>query len=325
MQKVILLTANYKGKPLEIVEGLVPEGFSLESMETSSHEELVEKAIKADYILASGNLRIDAEVLETAQKLKMVQRLGVGLDSLDFRALGERNIPVYVNRGVNSNSVAEHTIMFFLAALRNLVVINNKTKNGIWEKQEQGVETRELATQTVGIVGMGDIGKRVASLLKAFGCRIIYYDLFRLAGKAENELGIDYQPLDELFRQADIITLHCPLTDDTVEIINMENIRKMKNGVIIVNTSRGQLINENDLLEALNMGIVGTVALDVHREEPLKNLVLVSRERVICTPHIAGNTYDSFSEMMRLAFHNIVLYDQGKAAVIEECLVKGRI
>lgn len=322
MGKVILLTANYKGKPLEIVEGLVPKGFSLESMETTSREELVEKAIKADYILASGNLKIDAEVLETAQKLKMVQRLGVGLDSLDFCALGERNIPVYVNRGVNSDSVAEHTIMFFLAALRNLTVINDRTKNGVWRKQEQGVETRELATQTVGIIGVGNIGKKVASLLRAFGCRIIYYDLYRLAEKVENELEIEYRPLDELFRQADIITLHCPLTDDTAEIINGENIQKMKNGVIIVNTSRGRLINENDLLKALNMGTVGTAALDVYREEPLKNMALVSHERVICTPHIAGNTYDSFSEMMRLAFHNIVLYDQGKTTVIEECLVR---
>jgi phosphoglycerate dehydrogenase-like enzyme len=322
VEKVILLTANYKGKPLEIVKALVPEGFLIVPMNTTSHEELVEKAAVADYILASGNLKIDAEVLETAKNLKMVQRLGVGLDSLDFGALRKCNIPVYVNKGVNSNSVAEHTIMFILASLRRLTIINEKTKSGVWEKQEQGIETGELSTRTVGIIGIGNIGKKVVSLLRPFGCEIIYYDLYRLPEEQEKKLEIRYRRLDELFEQADIITLHCPLTDSTLDIVNDESIKKMKKCVIIVNTSRGRLINETDLLVALNAGLVGFAALDVYGEEPLKNMTLATHERVICTPHIAGNTYDSFVRMMKMAFRNIVMYDQGQTSDIEECRIK---
>lgn len=325
MKKNILLTANYRGRPLEIVRELVPEGFTLIMMSTFSQEELEEKAAQADYILASGNLEINARVLEAARNLVMVQRLGVGLDSLDLSALKDRNIPVYVNRGVNSNSVAEHTLMFMLACLRNLTLINQRTKSGIWKKQEQGVTTRELAEQTVGIIGIGNIGKRVISFLKPFGCRILYYDPYRMSEKEELELQIEYKALDELFALADIITLHCPLTNDTKNIICKANINKMKDGVIIINTSRGHLISENDLLDALNTGKIGFAGLDVYCEEPLSNFALACHEHVVCTPHIAGNTLDSFSRMMQYAFRNILLHNQGRMSEIEEYLIKRKV
>lgn len=317
MDRVILLTANYRGRPLDIVRALVPEGFTLLSMETASHEELVERAVAADYIIASGNLKIDAEVLDAASRLKMVQRLGVGLDSIDFSALGER-IPVYANAGVNAASVAEHTLMFILASLRKLTLIHANTKNGIWKKQEQGVTTRELSAQTVGIIGMGHIGQRVAALLKPFGCRVLYHSLDRLESEEEAALGLEYETFDGVLSRSDIITLHCPLTDATRGIIRKENIARMKPGVIIINTSRGKLVREEDLLRALDTGAVGFAGLDVYEEEPLKNLALVQHEHVVCTPHIAGNTYDSFVQMMKLAFRNIQMYDQGLQAEIEK-------
>ena len=316
--KTVLLTANYQGKPLEIARGLLPEGFSLVTMRTASHDELVEAASCADYILASGNLKIDRDVIVSAKKLKMIQRLGVGLDSLDFEALSEKRVPVYVNQGVNADSVAEHTLMFILSSLRRLIPINENTKNGVWKKQEQGVTTRELRSMTVGLIGIGNIGKRVAALLRPFGCRIVYYDLFPLSADENACLGIGYLPLDELFSCADVVSLHCPLTDETREIICRRNLGKMKDDVIIVNTSRGGLINEDDLLYALNNGKVGYAALDVFQSEPLKNIELSGHKNVICTPHIAGNTYDSFSRMMRCAFESIRLFDEGRLSGIED-------
>lgn len=318
MKKVILLTASYDGEPFEIVKGLVPDGFRLIKMATNSQDELVEKASSADYILASGKIKISKAVLNNAPKLKMIQRLGVGLDSLDFEALKNKNVPVYVNRGVNSNSVAEHALMFILASLRKLTVIDHNMKSGVWDKQEQGVTTRELATQTVGIIGSGNIGRKVAELLKPFGCKVLYYDPYRLSAETEKECNIVYMPLEDVFKHSDIITLHCPLTDETREVIREENLLIMKDEVIIVNTSRGGLINEKDLLQAIRIGKVGFAALDVYNDEPTRNNELVSNERVICTPHIAGNTYDSFRRMMQLAFRNIRLYDQGNLAEIEE-------
>jgi len=322
MEKRILLTVNYKEKPLEIVHSFVPKGFTLATMETTSHDELVERAACADYILASGNLKIDRDVISSAKKLKMVQRLGVGLDSLDLECLRKNAIPVYVNKGVNAGSVAEHAIMFMLASLRRLPIINANTKNGIWKKQEQGVTTRELSTQTVGIIGAGSIGKRVAAILKGFGCKVLYFDVFRLAKEEEEKLGIEYRTLDELFCEADLVSLHCPLTADTQGIINKASLNKMKNGMILVNTSRGGLIDESALVDALNDGRVGMAALDVFQEEPVKNTNLISHENVICTPHIAGNSSDAFSKMMSNAFENIKSFDQGLLPEIEEFLIK---
>lgn len=319
--KTILLSASYAGKPRDIVESLVPEGFRVVMLDSVSQEELESKAHLADYILASGNLKINQKVLEEAENLRMVQRAGVGLDSLDLPALKEHGIPAYVNRGVNSDSVAEHTIMFILAALRRLPVISSNTKKGIWKKQEQGVTTRELATQTVGIIGGGNIGRIVAKILNGFGCRILYYDVYRLQ-EEEQGLHMEYSDLDGLFRNADIITLHCPMTNETRGFICAENIAKMKDGVILVNTSRGKLINEQDLLNALNSGKVGFAGLDVYCEEPLQNLALVQHDHVMCTPHIAGNTYDSFYRMIECAMRNIALYEQGELAEIEEHRLK---
>ena len=320
-KKTILLTASYKGRPLEIVHELVPPGFSLVTMDTNSQEELTEKAPCADYILASGKMMIDRKVVDAAEKLRMVQRLGVGLDTLDFNALNSRAIPVYVNQGVNAGSVAEHAVMFILASLRRLPEISKRTKSGIWKKQEQGVTTRTLEARTVGIVGIGNIGRRVAGLLRGFGCRILYYDIYRLDGAVEEDMGIEYVDLEVLLSVSDVITLHCPLVPQTEDIICGDNLRRMKDGVIIINTSRGGLVKEADLLKALETGKVGYAALDVFEAEPIRNYALAKHPNVICTPHIAGNTFDAFSQMLREAFRNIALYDKGQLTEISKHLV----
>ena len=318
MNKNVLLTVNYKGAPLEIVKQLIPKEFNLITMESNDHQELVELAGSADYIIASGNLKIDEKVLDSAVNLKMIQRVGVGLDSLDMSELKKRNIPAYVNPGLNANSVAEHALLLILACLRRLTLISNNTKNGIWKKQEQGVTTRELANQTVGIIGFGNIGRRVGDLLKPFGCRIIYYDQRRLSRDEEAARGVEYMSLEDTLKSADVITLHCPLTDDTKELISKKTISSMKPGVIIVNTARGKLINESDLLEALENEKVGFAGLDVFCSEPLNDLKLVSHEHVVCTPHIAGNSFDSFSLMIGSAVKNVKAFDEGRLTEIEK-------
>lgn len=325
MSKTILLTASYTGKPLDLVKSLVPEGFRLITLDETSQKDLEDKVSEADYILASGKLKINEGVVSRAPRLKMIQRLGVGLDSLDFSVLNKYGISVYVNSGVNSDSVAEHAIMFILSALRRLPIINLTTKRGVWKKQEQGVQTRELATQTVGIIGMGNIGRKVAKILKGFGCKTLYYDMRRLDCTTENELNVVYKDLEELYSLSDIITLHCPFVDATANMICEDSIRIMKDGVIIVNTSRGGLVNEKDLRNAIDSGKVGFAALDVFTEEPIKDFSLVACDNVICTPHIAGNTYDSFKRMMQCAFDSIYHFDQGNIEAIEEHRVYGGI
>ncbi len=209
-----------------------------------------------------------------------------------------------------------------LACLRRLPEINANTKNGLWIKQAQGVKTRELSHCTVGVIGMGHIGQTVVGLLNAFGARIYYYDLFRLPEDKERGLNVTYLPLEELIEEANIITLHCPLTEQTAGIICENTLSRMRDGVIIVNTARGGLVNEKNLLAALKSGKVGFAGLDVFETEPPKNMELLQHPRVIATPHIAGITYDSFYQMMHDAMRNIKLFDEGRLAEIEQYRLK---
>lgn len=314
----ILLTNHYEGIPLDILKSQIPDEYCLEVLEQSTRECLLEKASDADYFLVSGRLHIDKDVLATANNLKMIQRTGVGLDVFDFDELRNLNIPLYVNQGVNSQSVAEHTVLLILACLKRLTVINSNVKNGVWQKQKQGLTTFELFGKTVGLIGMGNIGKKVAKLLNAFGAQVLYYDKFRLNLEDEKQFNVEYKSVEDLLKCSDIISLHCPLTDDTRYIINSNSISLMKDNSIIVNTSRGPLICEKDLIDAISSGKISFAGLDVYEEEPVKNNELLAIENVITTPHIGGVSYDSFSRMMELGIRNIVLFNQGKFDNIEE-------
>ena len=160
-------------KPFDIVIWEKPTSFELRFLSEQSQNALLNEVENIDYILAGGRLKITREVLDRAVNLKMIQRSGVGLDSLDLDAIKEKGIPLYVNQGVNAESVAEHAILLMLACLRRLPSINRNTKNGIWNKQAQGVQTSELKGKTVGIIGMGNIAQTLVSLLKPFKVNIL--------------------------------------------------------------------------------------------------------------------------------------------------------
>ena len=320
---VILLTNHYTKLPLKIIEKSVPPGFQLISLKRMAKEELVERAKEADYLLASGRLAIDREVLDATTNLKMIQRTGVGLDSLDLSTIRSRGIPIYVNSGINARSVAEHTMLLILAALRRLPLVNSDVKNGKWQKQEQGVQTHELCGKTVGLVGMGNIGSIVAKLLQSFKANVIYYDRLRLSIDVETELGIEYAPLEELIARVDILSLHCPLSSETKGLIGERELTSMKSGVVIVNTARGQLVDEKALVHHLRIGRIGAAALDVFEVEPLPQTShLLRMDNVILTPHIGGITYDSFHSMMTEAMSNIRLFEEGKVELLESRRLK---
>lgn len=321
LSKTILLTNHYSKAPYDIVKSVVPDGFHLKMLPENSQEALENSVKDADYILASGRVKITKEVLDKAVKLKMVQRTGVGLDSLDLCELRKRSIPLYVNQGVNAESVAEHTLLLMLACLRKLPVIHRNTVNGIWKKQEQGVQTYELAGKTIGLVGMGNIAQTVVRLLKPFGVKIFYFDTFRKSEKNEKDLDITYCNLNELFGKADILSLHCPLTDDTRKVVNEKSLASMKDGAILVNTARGGLIDTDAIVEALKSGKLAFAGLDVHEEEPLKDGCGIKELcNVILTPHIGGVTNDSFYRMMHYAMRNIEKYEKGELDEIAQFL-----
>lgn len=310
---LILHTARYTGIPWEILKSVVPDGFVVETLDELDYDCLLRQAVDAEYLLVSGRLPIDESVLSAAKRLKMIQRTGVGTEMLDVDAIKAHGIPLYVNAGVNAQSVAEHTLTLILAALKRLPQINVQTHNGVWKKQQVGVTTHELKGKTVCLVGMGNIGRLVAAMLKPFGANVIYTDVFRQKEEVERNLNITYcDSFESMLPLCDILSFHCPLTKENTEMLNKETLAKMNQDAIVVNTARGKLINPDDLYDALKSGQLSAAALDTHYEEPLKEgYKLAELDNVILTPHIGGLSYEAFHQMMADAVENIIAFESG--------------
>lgn len=315
----IVHTARYTGIPWEILKGVVPDGFIVETLEELSNDCLIRQVVDADFLLVSGRLPINEGVLSAAMNLKMIQRTGVGTEMLDVDAIKKHGIPVYVNAGVNAQSVAEHTLTLMLACLKRLPQINKQTHEGVWKKQQVGVTTRELKGKTVALVGMGNIGRLVAGMLQPFSAKVIYTDVVRQNDETEQRLGLSYyDSFEAMLPEADILSFHCPLTPENTEILNNNTLAMLKQGAIVVNTARGKLINPGDLYVALASGHLSASALDTHYEEPIKDgYKLAELDNVILTPHIGGLSYEAFHSMMRGAVENIVAFEEGRLEEIE--------
>lgn len=308
----ILHTARYTGIPWEILKSVVPNGFIVETLDELSYDCLKRQAVDADYLLVSGRLPIDEGVLSVAPKLKMIQRTGVGTEMLDMEAINRHGIPVFINKGVNARSVAEHTLTLILCCLKNIPQIDKQVKNGVWKKQQTGVTCNELFGKYVGLVGLGAIGKQVASYLNVFGAKVLYTDVYRADSEIEKTLSLTYVPsFEELLPKLDILSFHCPLTKDNHDMLNAQTIDLMKQGTIVVNTARGKLIEPESLYAALNDGKLRAAALDVHYEEPIKqDYIFLKLDNVILTPHIGGLSYEAFCKMMEEAVRNIIHFDK---------------
>lgn len=311
---LILHTARYTGIPWEILKYAALQGFEVKTLNELNYDCLVREAKDADYLLVSGRLPIDEGVLSVAKHLKMIQRTGIGTEMLDEEAIKQRGIPVYVNAGVNAQSVAEHTLTLILACLKRLPQINRQTHEGVWKKQQVGVTTHELKGKTVALVGMGNIGRLVAKMLQPFGAKVIYSDVFRQSEEVESRLGLTYcESFEALLPQADILSFHCPLTKENTEMLNSKSFAMMKQSAIVVNTARGKLINPDDLYDALQSGQLSGAALDTHYEEPVKEgYRLAELDNVILTPHIGGLSYEAFETMMHDAMQNIKAFEEGR-------------
>lgn len=247
-------------------------------------------------------------VFAASPRLKIVSRSGVGFDSIDLAAAAEHGVWVTTTPGTNEYSVADMTLTLILALARQLIPMANKTAAGGWERPF-GVE---LGGRTLGLVGFGRIGRQVAVRARAFGMAVIVYDVFQDA-QAAAEAGARYVSLDELFAAADVISLHAPATPETRDLINTRTIATMKRGALLVNTARGELVNEADLALALREGRLGGAGLDVFkREPPGADNPLLGLPNVIATPHVAGVTQDSAERMASLAVQNILAVLRGE-------------
>ncbi len=245
-----------------------------------------------DALITRSGTPVTEELLERAKKLKVVGRAGVGVDNIDLDAASRRGILVVNAPTGNTLAATEHTMGMMIAAARMIPYAHNSLKvERRWDRKKfMGVE---LAGKTLGIIGLGRIGSRVAIRAKAFDMKVMAYDPYIKKEKAER-LGVELvDDLDELLKKSDIITVHTPLTEETKNMITRKEIEKMKDGVILLNIARGGIINEKDLYEALVSGKVRAAAVDVFTKEPATDNILLQAPNIVVTPHIGANTYES--------------------------------
>lgn len=288
------------------IEILKRAGLEVDVRTGMKPEEL--KACIKDYdglIIRSGT-KVTAEMIEAATRLKVIGRAGSGLDNVDKAAATKKGIVVMNTPGGNTITTAEHTIALLFAVARHIPQANQSMKEGRWEKKKfMGVE---LYQKTIGIIGIGNIGSQVARRCLGLGMNVLAYDPF-LSDEKARELGVKKVELPELFRSSDFITIHTPFTLETKNLINKETIAMMKDGVRIINCARGGIVNEKDLLDALESGKVAGAGLDVFELEPTpSDHPLVKHPKVVCTPHLGAATIEAQENVAIAIAEQIVDY-----------------
>lgn len=304
--KKIGLTGIYFPGALEALRENVPEGFELvEGIEPEDFPKLAE----CEYLIT--RLKVDESLLNTTPNLKLIQRWGAGYNDMDLNAWGARDIPISTCPGVNSGIAAELTIMLMLAVYRNLLPINRKILNNVWPKTEYFGRSYMINGKTVGIIGLGNIGSKVAKLVTAFGATVQYYDIERKY-ELEEQYGYKFVSQDELLRTSDIVTLHTPLTDLTRNMIDADALAKMKPLAVLINAARGPIVDEDALVDALENGRLLGAGLDTYANEPLApDNKLVRLDNVVASAHAGGNTKDNDINMVNYCYSNIVNFDKG--------------
>lgn len=252
-------------------------------------------------------LKIGRSLIEANPSLKLIQRWGAGFDTVDIEAAGKQNIPVAVAASVNSCAVAEHAILLMLASYRNLIDLDANTKKGIWDRTTFASRSFMISDKKIGLLGCGAIGRLVAQKTAALGAEVQYYDAYRLPEAVEKQLGLSYVDLPTLLETSDILSMHLPLTEDTKLIIGARELARMKKGSVLINTSRGGLIDEAALVASLNDGHLLAAALDSFSEEPYpSDGPLIEARNLIMTPHIGGTVVDLTLPMVRKVAENVL-------------------
>jgi phosphoglycerate dehydrogenase-like enzyme len=290
---------------MEMVKAMTPVGFDVIVADPGTPE-FIQAAGEAEYYLGLAR-RMGGEFFRSAPNLKLVQLLSAGYDHVDIEAARKARVPVCNNGGANALAVAEHTIMLILAVLKRVVQFHNSVAAGKWRVGNPAeVRVYEMANRTLGIVGLGNIGKKVARRARAFDTRVVYYDIRRLSEAEEDALGVRFVLLDELLRTSDIVSLHVPLDDSTRNLIGPRELQLMKRDAIIVNTCRGPVIDEHALYDALKSSRIAGAGLDVMVEEPPKpDHPMFALPTVTLTPHSAGPTWENWVARFRNGFDNI--------------------
>ena len=257
-------------------------------------------------LVGFGDGTMDDAFYRSAPKLKLIQLLSAGYDRCDIEAARRAGVPICNNGGANSTAVSEHAILLMLAVCRRLVWQHGNVAAGRWRGNNvDDVKLYELKNRTLGIVGLGTIGKKTARLAKAFGMAVQYYDIVRLTEDQADELGVRFALFEEVLRTSDVVSLHIPLSRATRHMVGAAQFRMMKPSAYLVNTCRGPVVDEPALIEALSAGTIAGAGLDVFDSEPPPpNNPLFALPNVVLSAHLAGPTWDNQYTRFRNAFDN---------------------
>jgi phosphoglycerate dehydrogenase-like enzyme len=294
-------------KPImDLARTMLPEGYELHVADRASpeHQRLL---ADAEYWMGFARAGIDDAFFRAAPRLRLVQLISAGYDRIDLAAARKAGVPVANNGGSNAIGVAEHALMLMLATLKRGVWLHGNVVAGKW--RVGGFDEHrlyELAGKTVGIIGLGTIGKKVARRVRAFDADVVYYDIVRLTEDQEDALGVRFVLFEELLGTSDVVTLHVPLNESTHRFMGARQFAAMKPGAVLINTCRGPVVDEAALYQALTTGQIAAAGLDVLVEEPpAKDHPLFTLDNVIITPHMAGPTWENWARAFRNSYDNI--------------------
>ena len=306
----ILVTDPIHKEGLAILRG---GGFQVDEAIGIGHDRLIERIPSYDGLIVRSRTKVTREVIKAGGRLKVIGRAGVGLDNIDLQAAQEAGVEAISTPEASSVSVAEHVFALTLALLKNIPMADRSLKEGRWAKDR--LIGKELRGKTLGIIGLGRIGVEVAKRAKAFDMNVIAYGGRELLNRAKKLDIYAAESLEELLLNSDIVTLHIPLTPQTYLMIGEEELRKMRRGAYLVNTSRGGVLDGRAVLKALKDGRLAGAALDVYEHEPPTidwELELIKLNNVVCTPHIGGNTEEAQREASIIIARKIIDFLKSK-------------
>ena len=296
----------------EVVSRTAPRELDLHfatSYDDAEQQSLVENA----EFLLPGWAAVTATMLGHAKKLRMIQKWGIGYDRIDVDAARKLGIPLAITAGSNAGPVAELAIALMLAVYRRIPYVDRAMRQGLWPKAEMRETCFQIAGKTVGLVGFGNIGRMLARRLQGFDARVIYFDARPADRETESALKVSYMSLDALLAQSDIVSLHAPFTPQTAKMINAASIAAMKDGAILINTARGELVDESALFAALCSGKLRGAGLDAFDPEPpARDNPLLTLDQVVVTPHAGGGVFDNVEHVAQHALGNIMRFLRGE-------------
>jgi len=308
-----ILVVSPSAEVSEIAREMAPKGF--ETLVVGDAQ-FAASLNRAEYLVCYPHLPLSDGFYQATPDLKLVQLLSAGYDNVDLEAARRAKVPVSNNGGANAISVSEHALMLMLTVARKVVWQHGSVSGGRWRGNGPAPRMYELYDKTLGIIGFGTIGRKVARLAKPFGMHVQYFDIARLSEGEADAHGVKFRLLRELLRTSDIVSLHVPLNDSTRHLIGKEELELMKPHAILVNTSRGPVIDEVALHAHLAAGKIFGAGLDVFDQEPPpSNNPLFRLDNVVLTAHFAGPTWDNHVARFRNAFDNVQRVARGEPAL----------